>query len=97
MGSVATRFADMTVVTSDNPRSEDPSEIIKDILKGIDKEKRYTVIENRSDAIRYSIKEARSGDVVILAGKGHEKYEIDKDGVHPFDEAEIVRKAWGEK
>jgi UDP-N-acetylmuramyl tripeptide synthase len=47
--------------------------------------------------IRYSIKEARSGDVVILAGKGHEKYEIDKDGVHPFDEAEIVRKAWGEK
>jgi len=97
MGSVATKLADFTVVTSDNPRSEDPSEIIKDILKGIDKEKRYTVIEKREDAIKYAIKEARAGDVVILAGKGHEKYEIDKNGTHPFDESLIAGGAWEEK
>jgi len=97
MGSVATKYADFTVVTSDNPRSETPSDIINDILKGIDKEKRYAVIEDRADAIKYAINIARSGDVVILAGKGHEKYEIDKNGTHPFDESLAVRKAWEEK
>ncbi len=96
MGAVATKYADITVVTSDNSRSEEPRDIIREILKGIDKEKRYTVIENRLDAIRYVIKESRSGDVIILAGKGHEKYEIDKNGKHVFDEAEAVRKAWTE-
>ena len=97
MGGVATKYADLTVITTDNPRNEDPSEIIKDILKGIDKEKCFWVIKDRESAIRYAINEARSGDVVILAGKGHEKYEIDKNGAHPFDESEIVKKAWREK
>jgi len=97
MGSVATKHADLTVITSDNPRSEEPSDIINDILKGIDKEKRYAVIEDRADAIRYAVNEARSGDVILLAGKGHEKYEIDKTGTHPFDESLAVRKAWEEK
>ena len=96
MGAVATKYADFTVVTSDNPRSEEPRDIIREILKGIDKEKRYAVIEKRLDAIRYVIEESRSGDVIILAGKGHEKYEIDKNGRHDFDEAEAVRKAWTE-
>ena len=54
------------------------------------------MIEKRLDAIRYLIEESRSGDVIILAGKGHEKYEIDKNGRHDFDEAEAVRKAWTE-
>ncbi len=97
MGAVATKYADLTIITSDNPRTEDPSDIINDILKGIDKEKRYAVIENRADAIRYAVNEARSGNIILLAGKGHEKYEIDKEGTHPFDESFIVRKAWKEK
>ena len=96
MGAVATKYADFTVVTSDNSRSEEPRDIIEEILKGIDKEKRYTVIENRLDAIRYVINESCSGDIIILAGKGHEKYEIDKNGKHVFDEALAVRKAWTE-
>ncbi len=94
MGAVATKYADFTVVTSDNSRSEEPRDIIREILKGIDKEKRYTVIEDRLDAIRYVMEDSRSGDVIILAGKGHEKYEIDKNGKHVFDEAEAVKNAW---
>ena len=97
MGAVATKYADFTVITSDNPRNEDPDGIIKEILKGVDKEKRYTVIKNRRSAIEYAIKESKSGDIIILAGKGHEKYEIDANGKHPFDEAGTVRKAWSEK
>ena len=94
MGQIASRLADMTVVTSDNSRSEDPAEIIGDILKGIDKEKRFTVIKDRRSAIRRAILEfTRPGDILVLAGKGHETYEIDRDGVHAFDERQIVREA----
>ena len=94
MGQIASRLADFTVVTSDNPRSEDPMRIIKDILKGIDKEKEFAVIESRKDAIVTAITElARSGDTVILAGKGHENYEITSAGKRPFDERSIVKTA----
>jgi UDP-N-acetylmuramoyl-L-alanyl-D-glutamate--2,6-diaminopimelate ligase len=92
MGQIASRLADMTVVTSDNSRSEDPAEIIGDILKGIDKEKRFTVIKDRRSAIRRAILEyTRPGDILVLAGKGHETYEIDRDGVHAFDERQIIK------
>ncbi len=94
MGNIATRYADFTVITSDNCRSEDPETIISDILVGVDPKKNYTVIVDRMDAINYVIKESRVGDVIILAGKGHEKYEIDKNGRRDFDEAACVRKAW---
>ncbi len=94
MGAVATRYADYTVITSDNSRSEEPETIISDILAGVDPRKRYTVIVDRASAIDHVIKESRSGDVIILAGKGHEKYEIDKNGRRDFDEAAYVRKAW---
>lgn len=97
MGRIASAFADFTVITSDNCRSEDPGEIINDILKGTDKEKPYIVIPDRREAIKYAIMEARPGDTVILAGKGHEKYETDAMGTHPFDEAETARRAWEEK
>lgn len=94
MGQIASRLADFTVVTSDNSRSESPQEIIKDILKGINKEKEFVVIESRRDAIIAVILQyARQGDTVLLAGKGHETYEIDGKGMHPFDEREIVRLA----
>ena len=93
MAHVASRLAHLSVITSDNPRSEDAGEIIADILKGIDKEKSHAVIISRAEAIRYAVLEARHGDVVIIAGKGHEKYQIDKNGTHPFDEEQIVREA----
>ena len=97
MGRIATMLADLTVVTSDNPRSEPPERIIEDILRGIDREKPYAVIPDRREAIEYAIEEARAGDVVLIAGKGHEKYEIGASGTFPFDEAEVVRKAFSHR
>lgn len=93
MGIVASRLSDRVIITSDNSRSEDREAIISDILKGVDKEKTFVVIPDRKEAIEYAVKNARRGDVIILAGKGHEKYEIDQTGRHPFDEREIVRNA----
>ncbi len=94
MAQAAQRYADFTIVTSDNPRSEDPNAIIGEILCGIDKTKPYTVIPDRREAIRYAVETAREGDLILLAGKGHEKYEITADGRHPFDEeAEVLAAA----
>ena len=93
MGSIASRLADFVIITSDNSRSEKPGDIISQILRGIDRERPHKVIENRRDAIEWAVRTAQSGDVIILAGKGHEKYEITADGIHPFNEAEIVAKA----
>lgn len=97
MGSIATMLADLTVVTSDNPRSEPPEAIISEILRGVDREKPYTVICDRRRAIEYAIDEARAGDVVLLAGKGHEKYEIGASGTFPFDEAGVAREAFSHR
>ena len=97
MGAVACRLADKIIISSDNSRSEDPNEIIKEILSGVDRDKDCTVIVDRGDAIDHAIKQSLPGDVIILAGKGHEKYEIDKNGRHEFDEAARVRKAWLER
>ncbi len=90
MGAIASSLADFTVVTGDNPRGEDPDGIIAEILEGVDREKRYAVIPDREEAIRYCVSEAGRGDIVILAGKGHEKYEINANGKKPFDEKKIV-------
>ena len=97
MANIASRLADTVVITSDNSRREDPEVIFSDILKGVDKEKPYSVIPSRREAIEYALSLAREGDVVVLAGKGHEKYEIDADGKHFFDEREIVREAINKK
>ena len=87
MGKIAQKYSDLVVITSDNPRYEEPSEIIKDILIGIDKEKKnYLVIEDRKDAIKEAIHRAKEGDVVLIAGKGHENYQIIKDEVVEFDD-----------
>lgn len=98
MGQIASRLADFVVVTSDNSRSEAPKKIIEDILKGINKEKEFAVFESRKDAIVAAIVDfARKNDAVILAGKGHETYEIDRDGSHPFDERAIALEALGKR
>ena len=92
MGEIAARHADFTIVTSDNSRSEDPADIICEIVTGLGKAE-YTVIENRAEAIEFAIKEAKRGDIIIFAGKGHEEYEIDKNGKHPFSEKKIAAEA----
>ena len=100
MGSIASRLADLSVVTSDNSRGERAEDIISDICSGFDGGE-YTVIKDRKEAIEYAITSARAGDVVILAGKGHERYEIDLLGRHDFDERKIVfecaERRFGEK
>jgi UDP-N-acetylmuramyl-tripeptide synthetase len=90
MGRIATSMADQVIITSDNCRSESPSEIIADILQGVSQDACYIVIEDRREAIEYAIKSARVGDVILLAGKGHETYEIDRHGKRPFNEKRIV-------
>ncbi len=94
MGAVAAALSDYVVVTSDNPRSEKPAAIIEDILEGIKGMKTpYTVIENRMEAIHYAIKNAKAGDTVLLAGKGHETYQILATGTIHLDEREVVAQA----
>jgi len=93
MGAIASRLADFTIITSDNSRSEEPGEIIRQIVKGIDRERPYKVIESRREAIEYAVMTAGDNDIILLAGKGHERYEIDKNGRHDFDERECVRAA----
>ncbi len=93
MGAIASRCADEVIVTSDNSRSEDPNEIIKEILTGMDPQHPPRVIPDRAEAIETAILTARQGDVILLAGKGHEEYEITKEGRKPFHEREIVARA----
>ena len=93
MARIASRMADSLVITSDNSRTENPADIISDILLGVDKESEFAVVPDRAEAIRYAVKYARSGDIILLAGKGHENYEIDRGGKHPFCEREIAVRA----
>ena len=93
MGRIASALADFTVLTSDNCRTERAEDILRDILKGVDKEKPYLVIADRRTAIRYVIDTARQGDVILLAGKGHESYEIKGGERTAFSEREIVAAA----
>lgn len=94
MGTIAARLADFVIVTSDNPRTEEPSAIIADILEGMkDISTPYKVIENRIEAIQFAVANAKSGDIIVLAGKGHETYQIiGHDTVH-LDEREIIADA----
>jgi UDP-N-acetylmuramoyl-L-alanyl-D-glutamate--2,6-diaminopimelate ligase len=96
MGAVASRMSDVLVITSDNPRHEDPDRIIEEIQRGItpDTRKEDTptfAIADRRAAIAKAIAEARTGDMVLLAGKGHEKYQIVGDSYVPFDDVAIAR------
>ena len=91
MGKMAGELSDFCIVTSDNPRTEEPEAIIREIEEGISKTGcQYAVIVNRRDAIGYALKHALEDDVIILAGKGHETYQILKEGTIHFDEREVV-------
>jgi UDP-N-acetylmuramoyl-L-alanyl-D-glutamate--2,6-diaminopimelate ligase len=107
MGAVAARLSDLVVVTSDNPRSENPDAIIEEIKRGIvvpadrvppkgqtgPKTTPHLAIPDRKAAIERAIQEARAGDLVLIAGKGHEKYQVIGDRVLPFDDVEAARSA----
>ncbi len=96
MGKTAGTFADFSIITSDNPRSEDPASIVRDLEEGMKKSGgKYICIVDRKQAIEYAIRNAQPGDVIILAGKGHETYQILKDKTIHFDEREVVAEILG--
>lgn len=94
MAQIAARYSDVAIFTSDNPRSEDPNEILRDMFEGLSEEKvqrdNYRCILDRKEAIEYAVSQAKDGDTVIIAGKGHETYQIIKDQILPFDDKEVV-------
>lgn len=92
MGEVSGRLADLTIVTSDNPRFEEPQDIIDDIKAGLAKtDGTYVEIIDRKEAIRYAIENGRPGDVIVLAGKGHEDYQEIKGVKYPMDERVLIQ------
>ena len=91
MGEVSSKLADLTVVTSDNPRDEEPMDIINDILIGVHKaDGEYVTIPDRKEAIRYCIDNGQEGDIIVLAGKGHEDYQEIKGVKYKMDERDLI-------
>ena len=96
MGEVSGRLSDLTIITSDNPRFEEPQAIMDDIETGIKKtDGKYIMIIDRKEAIAYAINHAEDGDVIILAGKGHEDYQEIRGNKYPMDERELIREIIG--
>jgi len=107
MGAVAARLSDLVIITSDNPRSEDPEQIIEEVKRGIvrpvdrapakgpasAKVTPFEAIVDRKEAIARAVRDARGGDLVLIAGKGHEKYQHIGDRTLPFDDVEVAREA----
>src|SRR5271165_5400454 len=94
MGEAAGRGSDFVILTSDNPRSEDPIAIMNDALPGLQRTgARYTLEPDRHKAIELAIHDAEAGDIVLIAGKGHEKHQVTREGVVPFDDVEVAQKA----
>ena len=91
MGEIAAQLSDYCVVTSDNPRTEEPGAIIEDIMVGVKKHNcPHTVIVNRREAIDFALRFAEKGDTIVLAGKGHETYQIIGKTKNHFDEREVI-------
>jgi UDP-N-acetylmuramoyl-L-alanyl-D-glutamate--2,6-diaminopimelate ligase len=98
MGMVAARLSDIVVITSDNPRSEDPARIIDEVARGAQSEARQRpaeilTISDRREAIQQAVQRAKPGDVVLIAGKGHEKYQEVAGQILPFDDVTVAREA----
>ena len=91
MGQIAEKNADLAVVTSDNPRREDPMSILIDILKGFSNAETAEIIPDRGEAIRHALQIARPGDCVLIAGKGHERFQIIGDEQIEFDDREVAK------
>ena len=98
MGEVSGRYADFTIITSDNPRYEEPEEIMNDIETGMKKtDGKYIKITDRREAIAYAIDHGEQGDIIVLAGKGHEDYQEIKGVKYPMDEREIIKEILEER
>ena len=97
MGKIAAEHADIPIVTSDNPRSEDPDAIVAEVEAGVKQGlkpgQHHEVIVDRRSAIQRAVELAQTGDIIVIAGKGHETYQILKDGTIHFDDREEARKA----
>ena len=92
MGEVSGKLADFTIITSDNPRYEEPLDIIADIRSSIEKTGgEFIEIPDRKEAIRYAIENGREGDIIVLAGKGHEDYQEIKGVKYPMDERVLIK------
>jgi UDP-N-acetylmuramoyl-L-alanyl-D-glutamate--2,6-diaminopimelate ligase len=91
MGKVAEKWADFVVITSDNPRWEEPEAIIEDILKGIEQKQKVFVQKGREEAIKFALQNAKEGDVILIAGKGHEDYQEIKGVKYPFKDQDVVK------
>ena len=92
MGEVSGKLADFTIITSDNPRYEEPLDIIADIRSSIEKTGgEFIEIPDRKEAIRYAIEHGREGDIIVLAGKGHEDYQEIKGVKYPMDERVLIK------
>ena len=97
MGEVSGRLADLTIITSDNPRFEEPLDIIADIRTGIEKtDGKYVEIPDRKEAIAWAIHHGQPGDVIVLAGKGHEDYQEIKGKKYPMDERVLIQEILAE-
>lgn len=96
MGKIATRKSTLTILTSDNPRTEDPGEIIREIEKGVEPQNysKYTTIPDRKEAIKMAIKFAEPKDIVLVAGKGHETYQEVNGVKQDFDDRKIIEELW---
>jgi UDP-N-acetylmuramoyl-L-alanyl-D-glutamate--2,6-diaminopimelate ligase len=92
MGAISARYEDLTIITSDNPRTEDPQRIIGDIEAGMGTAP-YRAISDRQQGIYEALNEARPGDIVVIAGKGHEDYQIIGETKHRFSDVEVAREA----
>ena len=90
MGSIGVKIADLAIITSDNPRTEAPDAIIRDIVEGLGDAKNYKIVENRQEAIHYAMDIAEKDDIIVLAGKGHETYQEIMGVKHHLDEREVV-------
>ena len=95
MGAIAEERADVVVVTDDNPRTEDPRAIIEQILSGMRQPEAAHVVSDRAEAIHFALAEADAGDVVVIAGKGHEDYQIVGGDVRPFSDRRVVLDSLG--
>jgi UDP-N-acetylmuramoyl-L-alanyl-D-glutamate--2,6-diaminopimelate ligase len=99
MGAVASRFSDVVLITSDNPRGEDPRRIVEDIQRGLTADarpartQRVLIILDRREAISKAVEMAQPGDLVLIAGKGHEKNQVIGDRVFDFDDVAVAREA----
>jgi UDP-N-acetylmuramoyl-L-alanyl-D-glutamate--2,6-diaminopimelate ligase len=93
MAGICAERSDLVILTSDNPRSEEPEDIIEEMRKGVpaDQTRKVMVIVNRAEAIKTACHLAHPGDIILVAGKGHEKYQEIKGVKHPFDDKKILR------